>query len=221
MTAIGIDGWKAGWIAVVVGDGPLRVEYRETLAGFVDRYPDETLVVDVPIGFPLEGRRKADAEARQFVGPRRSSVFSVAPKDVMERASYSEALEWCRSKYRYGLSAQAFALRHKISEASDLVAAGQLLAEGHPEVSFRALKGGHLEYSKKSWNGQAERQALLGAAEIAIPLDLPAVVGSAPPDDILDAAVLAWTAQRLGAGAAESLPSPPEQISDRPVAIWF
>ncbi|MFI5068890.1 MAG: DUF429 domain-containing protein [Streptosporangiales bacterium] len=38
---------------------------------------------------------------------------------------------------------------------------------------------------------------------------------------MLDAAVVAWTARRVAAGAARSLPHPPERFSDGiPCAIW-
>lgn len=221
MTAVGIDGWKAGWIAVVLSDGDIRVEFSDSLRGFTRTYPDTTLVVDVPIGYPLDGHRQADDEARAFVGPRRNSVFRVAPEDVLRKRTYQSALRHCRARYGFGITAQAFALRKKIFEAQALVEKGLLLIEGHPEVSFAALKGNHLEFAKKTWNGQNERRRLLEHAGIAIPDVLDADLGNAPADDILDAAVLAWTASRFASGKAQPLPSPPEQIGGREVAIWY
>jgi predicted RNase H-like nuclease len=42
-----------------------------------------------------------------------------------------------------------------------------------------------------------------------------------PVDDVLDAAVAAWTARRVALGTARSLPSPPEDVGDGwPTAIW-
>ena len=44
----------------------------------------------------------------------------------------------------------------------------------------------------------------------------------AATDDMLDAAVAAWTAMRLLGGAAHSIPDPPElNPSGRAMAIWY
>jgi predicted RNase H-like nuclease len=46
------------------------------------------------------------------------------------------------------------------------------------------------------------------------------VVGAAV-DDVLDAAVVAWSGRRVLSGQADSLPDPPEVFSDGwPSAIW-
>ena len=49
-----------------------------------------------------------------------------------------------------------------------------------------------------------------------------AVEVPAAPDDVLDAAVVAWTAARIGAGVACSLPDPPQVDEEgHPLAIWY
>ena len=45
--------------------------------------------------------------------------------------------------------------------------------------------------------------------------------GQAPPDDILDAAAVAWSAHRMATGAAQSHPSPPEENNGVRIAIWY
>jgi predicted RNase H-like nuclease len=46
--------------------------------------------------------------------------------------------------------------------------------------------------------------------------------GQAAPDDILDAAAVAWTAHRVATGTAHSHPDPPEKTErGELVAIWF
>ena len=84
------------------------------------------------------------------------------------------------------------------------------------------MKGEHLEYSKKTWNGQMERRALLAAQEIEIPDHFDDIVGKVPVDDILDAAAAAWSAWRCfkgrGAALSESDSRPP--LTDRG-PIWF
>ncbi len=98
---------------------------------------------------------------------------------------------------------------------------GVSLFEGHPEVSFAALKGSNLEFNKRSWNGQMERRGMLASAGLVIPDTLPEPLSRAPVDDVLDAAVMAWTARRIHAGEARTLPHPPEDIGGRQVAIWY
>jgi predicted RNase H-like nuclease len=45
--------------------------------------------------------------------------------------------------------------------------------------------------------------------------------GQAPPDDILDAAAVAWSAHRMAIGAASSHPNPPEEDDGSKIAIWY
>ena len=95
------------------------------------------------------------------------------------------------------------------------------LFEVHPEVSFARLAGRTLDSSKKSWNGAAQRRALLAGVGIELPNDL-GPAGTAPVDDVLDAAVAAWSASRIAAGEAVSLPATPgrRDRSGRLIAIW-
>lgn len=115
------------------------------------------------------------------------------------------------------LSAQSFALRKKILEVEERLE--ERIFEVHPEVSFAALAGRHLRHSKRSWNGQMERRRLLAAAGIELPDELAAV--RAAPDDVLDAAVAAWSAARKARGVAVTLPPGPPVQDGRPVAIWY
>jgi predicted RNase H-like nuclease len=82
------------------------------------------------------------------------------------------------------------------------------------------MAGKPLLYGKKSWAGMWMRLELLGSAGIELPSSLgdADVVGI---DDVLDAAAAAWSALRIASGKALSLPSPPERIDDRDVAIWY
>jgi predicted RNase H-like nuclease len=54
--------------------------------------------IDMPVGLTSASeRRKADKAAREFVGPRRSSVFPTYPREVYEADSYDTARVaiWC------------------------------------------------------------------------------------------------------------------------------
>ena len=92
----------------------------------------------------------------------------------------------------------------------DAFVADPRLHEVHPELSFQTMAGRPLRHGKKSWGGQTERRRLLAEAGIELPTFLGAV-DAVPPDDVLDAAVVAWSALRIARGHASSFPGSPEQ----------
>jgi predicted RNase H-like nuclease len=156
-----------------------------------------------------------------FVGRRGSSVFAAPPLDALGAASYAEANELLGSLGVARLSRQAWALVPRIVEAAEAAAADPRLHEVHPEVSFCELAGGTpLAWSKKSWNGLLIRRRLLADAGIALPDAIPNV-GGVVADDVVDAAAVAWSARRIAAGTARTLPADPEPgDGGRTVAIW-
>ena len=98
---------------------------------------------------------------------------------------------------------------------------GGRVIEVHPEASFRELAGAAIDSSKKTYNGLMLRMMLLEKAGIRIPHQLE--VGRVNVDDVLDAAVVAWTAQRYAERKARSMPAPEhwQYDGDRVVAIWI
>jgi predicted RNase H-like nuclease len=64
-----------------------------------------------------------------------------------------------------------------------------------------------------------ERRRLLASAGIQLPDELTA--GQAATDDVLDAAIAAWSAARKERGQATTLPADPPMQDGRPVAIWY
>lgn len=101
-------------------------------------------------------------------------------------------------------------MRRRILEIAPLAERDERVFEVHPEVSFRELLGRML-VSKSTAAGVAERRLALAEAGIDLP-DLPY-----PTDDVLDAAVAAWSAARYASGAALPLP---EGHASRIGAIW-
>jgi len=220
---VGVDAYKGGWVAVALRNR--WVERCGVYVGFqepLDDHLDASVVgVDIPIGLPVSAAREADALARKFVGPRRSSVFPTPPRSVLEAASFQDALGVTRNLGVAGISKQSFGLAPKILEVDEIAKSDERVVEVHPEVSFRGMAGHPLKYSKKSWNGASLRRMLLAEHDIVLPEHLGAA-GLAPIDDVLDAAAAAWTADRIARGKAVSLPNPPEQLGDgRQSAIWY
>lgn len=178
--------------------------------------------VDIPIGFPAlpaQGRA-ADGAARQLVKPLTSTVFPTPHPAVHEAQNHAQANDISRKLTGTGISKASFDLLPKIREVQKIAVKNKRIYEVHPEVSFRILAGRPL-VSKKRWNGHTDRRALLLAAGVEIP-DYLGDAKSAGAYDILDAAVAAWSANRIAAGEANSLPHPPERDENgREIAIWY
>jgi predicted RNase H-like nuclease len=206
MLVAGVDACRGGWIAVVLdADHFADSISAPTFVDLLGSVPDASVVgVDIPIGLPSEGARAADVAARVFVGPRRSSVFPTPPRAALVAATYAMARGVLPS-----LSAQSFALGKKVLEVEACLE--ERVIEVHPEVSFAALAG--------QPNGQMERRRLLASAGIELPDELTA--GQAAADDVLDAAIAAWSAARKDRGEAATLPADPPVQDGRPVAIWY
>lgn len=224
LTFVGVDGCKGGWIAIGLGDdGAVTGHKVATLTEIPARFPSAVVIgVDMPLGAPARGGRLADQLARQQLGPRRSSIFNTPVRDALTASSYEEANAISRRLAGKGLSKQSFALAPKIVEATAFAAHSPTpVFEVHPELSFRYLLGGPAVHRKTTWAGVHERLHGLAAAGIHLP-DLGADGGSVPPDDVLDAAVVAWSARRIHLGLAVCLPDPPERLDGHPgtVAIW-
>ncbi|MGL5910175.1 MAG: DUF429 domain-containing protein, partial [Phycicoccus sp.] len=175
----------------------------------------EVVGIDIPIGLPDSTVRQADVLARRSLPGRASSVFSTLTRPAYLAPDRAEADAVNRGLSGQGVGAQAFALRAKIVEVDAWVRTRPTVevVEVHPEVSFAEMSGGApIPVGKRSEAGIQARLEALAAAGVPRPSVL-AGRGYAP-DDVLDACAVAWSAARRAAGAARSLPDPPEVFSD-------
>ena len=215
-----MDGCRGGWVSVVlVATGPLTVAVGVDPAELIGRFADVACVgVDMPIGLPVD-ERGADAQARRFVGPRGSSVFAAPPAEVLAANSYAEANAIAaRRASGKKISQQAWALRANIAAVAAVAKQDGRVIEVHPEVSFRALVGEPLRFSKQSYNGQAVRRAALARVGIELPEQLEEA-GVVPVADVLDAAAAAWSARRYAEGRAQSFPEDARRGARE--VIWY
>jgi predicted RNase H-like nuclease len=215
---VGVDGAKGGWVAVELLDGRLAgIRVFSDFTAVADEYESRAaaIAVDMPIGLTEDGDRPADSAARRFIGPRSSSVFPAPPRWVLDASGYDDITALRPDRAR-GVTRQTFALIEKIKEVAKVVEGGAPVYEVHPEVSFRALKGATLEWPKKSYQGTTERLRLLERIRIGVPLGR---MAGCELDDVVDACVCAWSADRIATGNAKRLPSdsPPDAIG----VIWF
>lgn len=215
---IGVDGCTGGWIAASrEARGAIccrRVETLEELFG--DSVLPRVVAVDVPIGLRRRGARDCDLEARRLLGLRRSSVFTAPIRPILTAASQVEASRIRHRVEGKRVSIQAWAIVPKIVEIDGFVRADptrrEIVREVHPEVSFCVLNGGRpMRAAKRKADGQTERLAVLrtwcGEA-IAHALAERATLGC-KADDIVDALVALWTAERIHRGEAISIPTKP------------
>lgn len=241
MWVAGVDGCRAGWIAVILrADDPQdhRITTASTLAGIVDA-PEQPAVVavDMPIGLPdrTQGSgRLPEQLIRPLLGGRQSSVFAIPSRRAVEADDYGEAcaIASATSDPPRKVSRQGFALFPKIREIDALLRARPCLVsrvyEVHPELAFWALNGSRaLGQPKKAKGipfgpGMALRRELLTRSGL-----LPeALIHAAPPrgaaqDDLLDALAGLTVALDIARGGGQSFPDPPGRDAyGLPVAIW-
>jgi len=226
MRVAGVDACRGGWVAVSLdaADEPVvrvRVEASLTalLAPWLDPGGTTIVGIDMPLGLLETGWREADRAARGLLGPRRSSVFAIPPRAVWAEPSYRLANERCRALTGQGLSVQAWGLRAKLLEANQYrETCGHPLYEIHPELAFLAMAGQPLGHSKHTAVGRDLRRQRLAGAGVEIPAAAPAPLMG----DILDAAAVAWSARRIAAGRAVTVPAEPQRDrTDREIAIRY
>lgn len=224
MTVVGVDGCTSGWVAVVLGqNGSVRAHYLSRIDALAEVVADpDVIAIDIPIGLPETGRRPADVAARSFLRARRNSVFFTPVRAAVEAATHAQATAASTQVTGGGISQQSYRLARKILEVEGWRPSAPCpVFEVHPEVSFAHLLGAEASAPKKTWAGMVERRDGLVAAGIQLEGLDGAAARAARVDDMLDAAVAAWTATRLAAGTARPFPDPPPLgPSGNPVAIW-
>jgi len=245
----GVDGCKAGWIAVhrVSGAAP-SVSVFPTFQALLAALPDATIAVDMPIGLPdfsSRGGRGPEALVRPLLGARQSSVFAIPSRAALyaDTSDFTTIEAWYAAHRRAsavamatsdpprGVSIQAFGIFAKIREIDALLIARPELRdrvfESHPEVAFCRLNDGiAMALPKKikgavNPEGMEERKALLCRHGYEESFLDQAPPKGAASDDFLDAAAMMLIAGRIASGEARPFPDPPP--TDRhgiQVAIW-
>ena len=204
----GVDACARGWAAVTLRSSAVTVTSAPTLEGLA---LTGVVGIDMPLGLLAAGWREADALARRALGRRGVTVFAIPPRPVWQQPSYAEANRLCRELTGKGMSAQTWGLRGKLLEADAYRRKSPArLCEVHPELAFAALAGAPIADSKHTPAGLATRRKLLAQAGLV----LPAKVAGVPENDLLDAAVVAWSARRIAAGQAVTLTNPAQHADD-------
>lgn len=176
------------------------------------------LGIDIPIGL-LDGSRACDKAARKLLGqPRGTSVFAAPCRAALTAKTHAEANAINRQKTGRGLSQQAFGIGSKIKQVDDAITpeTQQWAFEVHPEVCFWALNGQRpMAHNKKTKEGAADRLSALNPIFPEIGHHIGSRPSGVAKDDLLDAAVAAWTALRRHRDEAQCVCE-----SERDEKVW-
>lgn len=227
MFVAGVDGCRGGWIAFKVDltAHATSVELVDLSAWLRGRPADLACVgIDIPIGL-FERPRACDIAARKLLGqPRGSSVFPAPCRAALGAQTYAEASSVNRQRTTRGLSQQAWGITPKIKQVDDAITPESLrwALEVHPEVCFWALAGERpMAYRKKTKAGVSERLDLLRPVFPEIERHLQNRPANVKRDDLLDAAVAAWTALRTCKGEARRVCEAERDARGLETAIWY
>lgn len=228
----GVDAAKGGWAMAVTAAAPGSPVAFSLWPSFAEVWTEArsqqmlAVGVDMPIGLPGRHLRRSDIEARELLGPRRSSLFWTPPLCVLNTADHAEANRRARAHTGRGLSIQAFHLLPKVREVRAALCPADLAptsrpqaAEVHPETCFAVLAGKPMSISKRRQGGLAERLAILAPEFEGLGWEL--VHKNRPCDlhDLLDATAAAWTARRMAAGTEMTLGQGEVDESGYPMSI--
>ncbi len=224
----GVDGCRTGWVVAIAdarSDTPLvDIEVVSEIAGLVERVRSgefAAVAIDMPIGLPDSGTRACDVATRARLGRKGSSVFPAPPRPVLGSADHAEAVRRSRAIDGRGVTIQAFNILAKIEQLDDAFDPALIdrIVEAHPESVFAMLDGSPLATKKRLVEGRLERLGLLGSIfPDSVDLLSRRLPGTAP-DDVLDAAAIAWTARRWLAGDAIVLGDGSSDALGRPMRV--
>ncbi len=168
---IGVDGCKAGWIAIWIRpDREVQHQVFPCIQSLWEKCKTGDLIfIDIPIGLLASGEkeRACDREARKILGKRRgSSVFRVPCRLAVYANSYLLASEVNKHLTGKSLSKQSWNITPKIREVDELLIsdpiARKAFREVHPELSLWGLNNRiPMSFNKKSERGFEERVAIL------------------------------------------------------------
>lgn len=235
MKYVGVDGCKAGWLAVVLDDRDVSWTVCPEFVDVADQFADACcLFVDMPIGLPASGTREADRLARESL-PRhlKGSIFNTPVRSAVHAPDKATAKQINKALTGKSLSEQSLGIIKKILDVDLVLQQGHAirenLFEAHPEVCFQRFAGRNLDYSKKDILGSLERIEILEKISM-VPKSLLEDVrkqytrSNVAGDDVLDACVLAAAAWR-SKGKPACFPlekdGPPRDETGLPMAIWY
>lgn len=209
---LGVDWGGSCWVVVEAGDTPTITTEPSILNVWeIHGKQADAILIDIPIGLPKSAHRACDREAKAHLQDRVATVFSIPPREVVETDDYNAAREINDGS----LGSQSWWLFPRIQEVDVFLQAHEdaqeRVYESHPEVCFSMLDGTALR-SKTDSEGIDDRLKLLEdqptlhkkvekcVEKIRDGTEWHERISKGRLDDVLDAAVLAYTAAELELG---------------------
>jgi predicted RNase H-like nuclease len=214
MIALGLDGFRCGWVAVRIAGRLRTLHFLESIGGIAALGYDRACI-DIPIGMTDDGVRRCDLLAREKLRPHASRVFTGARRWLwQDYRDPDKANREARRRGQHAASRQLWHLGAKIMEADAFVRAHPRrgLHEAHPELVFLRLNANVPLASKKSGEGIARRRLLLrrdGFADLDRWLAKDRIGTGAKIDDVLDACACAIAARDVHLGHGLPATRPP------------
>lgn len=224
MIAIGLDGFRQGWVAVTIDGDRRSIAFPPDISWLASQCFDRA-AIDIPIGMTDDGDRVCDRLARAQLKPHGARVFSGARRWLWEESRDPDlANAAADSRGQKKVSRQLWHLGPKIMEVDAFVRAHRNLdcREAHPELVFLRLNAGQPLPSKHTEEGLALRYKLLadhGFSDLDDWLTARRRGTGAKRDDVLDACAVALAARDV-IGCLPAQDGPPD-AHGLPMRIWF
>lgn len=235
MKTLGLDGCRAGWIAISLDEenaGYWLLESDTELKEYFEQY--DRIFIDVPIGLEDENYvRECDDKLRDRLGPDyQASVFNPPLRPALHAPTYAEASMTSYEITGKKISIQAWNITPNIRLVDQLLTNNdnykEKVFESHPELLFQILNGGSSILQKKATKkGLRHRLELLKkqsrfADDFFRDIKEEYRRNQVDEDDIVDAMVLALFAKRSLDDDLKTLPeNPPLDSEGLPMAIYY
>ncbi|MDX1637641.1 MAG: DUF429 domain-containing protein [Balneolaceae bacterium] len=235
LKTLGIDGCKAGWIAISLDEdnaGYWLLESDSELENYFGEY--DRIFIDVPIGLEDDQYvRQCDEELRDVLGPDyQASVFNPPIRPALHSPTYAEASMESYETTGKKVSIQAWNITPNIRAVDRLLQEHEeyreKVFESHPELLFQKLNGGSSILQKKQTKkGLRHRLGLLKeqsrfADDFFRDIKEEYRRNQVEEDDIVDAMVLALFARRSVDDEMKTLPEdPPKDATGLTMAIHY
>lgn len=233
MKTAGIDGCKAGWIMMTLGEEP-RYEILRSDEELLNTFNEfDRIFIDMPIGLEEEEyNRECDMLLRKKLGKEYApSVFSPPIRSALHAPSYVEANMQSFEITEKKLTVQSWNITPKIrvldrflTESPELQ---EKVLESHPELLFMNLNGGMIYQKKNTKKGLRHRLDLVKefepvAADFFREIKEEYRRNEVEEDDIVDALVLALSAKQSVEKGIKTIPdNPPKDSQGLKMAIHF
>jgi predicted RNase H-like nuclease len=225
----GVDGCKAGWIAVTAAPESFdkaEIKVFASAAALICELASRSLIaIDMPIGLPeraIRGGREPDWAARQFLGRQRGSIFPVPSRGAVYACAHGYPsvciIAQDTSDPPKKPSRQLFGILPRIRQVDEILRQRpelrERLFEVHPEVSFKVMNGDEPLPERKKVKGRINPHGMQLRKKLLAKEGFPRsfLDRIAPPgagrDDFYDACACAWSAKRILARKARVFPWP-------------